>query len=291
MEYRLRRKDGQYRWLLDNGVPRHDSQQNFAGYIGSCVDVTERRHAEAEAQCARQELVHMGRVSTLGELAGSLAHELNQPLTSILSNAQAGQRFLKGTPADQQELRSILEDIIEADRRAGEVIFRMRTMLKKGEAKMLPIDLNLVARGVLALVHSELVARNISIITHLAKGLPLVRGDRVQLQQLMLNLIMNSCDALNTKSRSKHQLTIETQRWDPERVKVAITDTGPGFPAEMLERPFEPFRTTKANGLGLGLPICRSIVSAHGGQIWLSNSDGGGARACFALPTKGRDPA
>jgi len=291
MEYRMRRYDGLYRWLMDHGVPRYDSQHNFAGYIGSCVDVSERKHAEADAQRSRHELAHMGRVSILGELAGSLAHELNQPLTAILSNAQAAQRILSAARAKRKEMRAILEDIVEADHRAADVIVRMRAMLKKGDAKMLPLDLNLLARGVLGLIHSELVVRNVAITSHFAKGLPLVRGDRVQLQQVLLNLIMNACEALHANRESTHKLTIETQRFDRDQVKVAISDTGPGFPAEMLERPFEPFRTTKANGLGLGLAICRSIINAHGGQLWVANNDSGGAMVCFALPTNGKEPA
>jgi len=290
MEYRLRRYDSLYRWLLNHGVPRYDSQQNFAGYIGSCVDVTERKHAESEALQLRRELAHVGRVSTLGELAGSLAHELNQPLTSILSNAQAAQRFLSFAPADLNEVRPILKDIVGEARRAGEVIVRMRAMLKKGEAQMLPLDLNLVIPEVLRLIHSEAVFRNISINCHLAKNLPFVRGDRVQLQQVLLNLIMNACEAMNAKPGRKLKLTIETERLIPGQVKVLVSDTGPGFSAPMVQRLFEPFQTTKRNGLGLGLPICRSIITAHFGRLWLANNGEGGATVCFALPAHEKKP-
>ena len=283
LEYRLRRYDGQYRWISDHGVARYDSEQNFAGYIGSCVDITERKQAEAEAQHARQQLAHVGRVSTLGELAGSLAHELNQPLTSILSNAQAGLRFMNSRKPDQKELRSILEDIAEQDQRAGEVISRMRTLMKKGEAQMLPLDLNFVIREVLGLMRMELMFREVTLTTHLLPHLPLIRGDRIQLQQVMLNLAMNACESMNSKHASKHKLTIQTEPLGTSHVQVTVTDAGPGFPKEMLDKPFEPFHTTKPHGLGLGLPICRSIISAHGGRISLANNREGGATVRFAL--------
>jgi C4-dicarboxylate-specific signal transduction histidine kinase len=285
MEYRLRRHDGQYRWLSDHGVPRYDAQRNFLGYIGSCVDVTERKQAESEAQRTRQDLAHMTRVSTMGELAGSLAHELNQPLTSILSNAQAAQRFLKAAPADLKEVSEILQDIVEQDRRAAEIIVRMRAMLRKGEAQILPVDLNLIVGEVLGIFRSELVVRKVTTTTELARDLPLVWGDRIQLQQVLLNLIMNACEAMSAHPRGEFRLTIKTEPAEADQVQVAVIDGGPGFAPEALERVFEPFRTTKINGLGLGLPICRSIISAHGGRLWVSNNSGGGATVRFSLGT------
>jgi PAS domain S-box-containing protein len=283
IEYRLRRYDGQYRWILDHGIARYDPNQNFAGYIGSCVDVTERRAAEAEAERSRQELAHMGRVSTLGELSGSLAHELNQPLAAIVGNAQAAQRFMNATPPDLEEVGAILEDVFAEGRRAGEVIVQMRSLLKKGEMQMLPLDLNTLIGEVLELMHSELVMRNVTVTTHLAPKLPKVRGDRVQLQQVVLNLVMNACEAMADKPPSRHKLTVKTETLDADEVLVEVSDPGPGFSPEMIERPFETFRTTKPHGLGLGLPICRSIIAAHHGRLWLANNDEGGATVSFAL--------
>lgn len=283
-EYRLKRYDGQYRWVSDHGVPRYDAEGKFLGYVGSCVDVSERKHAEAEAKRSQEELAHVSRVSTLGELAGSLAHELNQPLTAILSNTQAAQRFLNGNGTDLHEVREILADIVEEDRRAGEVIVRMRAMLKKGEPKMVPLDLNQIVGEVLRLLHSELVARGVAAITRLAPALALVRGDRVQLQQVMLNLILNACDAMKANPAEERRVTLQTRRGNSGYIEAAISDRGPGFAPDYLEHAFEPFRTSKSNGLGLGLPICRSIMEAHGGRIWLANNASGGASVRFSLP-------
>jgi PAS domain S-box-containing protein len=283
MEYRLRRYDGQYRWLSDHGVPRYDERGDFLGYIGSCVDITERRNAESEAQRMRQDLAHVSRVSTLGELAGSLAHELNQPLTAILSNAQAAQRFLSNGHNGLSEVREILQDIVEEDRRAGEVIVRMRAMLRKGETQMGPVGLNPVIWETLGLMHSELVVRGVTPTTHLAHDLPPVRADRIQLQQVLMNLIVNACDAMSGNPLPERRLTITSQQVDGDQVQVAVTDSGQGFAPEMLDRIFEPFRTSKPNGLGLGLPICRSIINAHAGQMSVENGKARGATVRFTL--------
>ena len=283
MEYRLRRRDGQYRWISDYGVPRYDAQNLFMGYIGSCVDVTERKEAEADADRSRQELAHVGRVATLGELAGSLAHELNQPLTAILSNAQAAQRFLSGNPSEREEVGEILKDIVEEGCRAGEVISRVRAMLKKDQGLMLPHDLNLVAGEVLRLMRSDLAVRHITVVKNLTYGLPMIKGDRIQLQQVLLNLILNACEAMNEIPMDERQLTLETKRARGDVIQVSVADCGPGFAPDVLPHIFEPFRTTKANGLGLGLPICRSIISAHGGRLWAVNNRNGGATLSFTL--------
>jgi two-component system sensor kinase FixL len=285
IEYRLRRHDGEYRWIIDHGVPRYDPHANFAGYIGSCMDVTDRRNAEADAHLARQELVHMNRASTLGELAGSLAHELNQPLSAILSNAQAAQRFLTSHPADLGEVREILQDIVNQDRRAGEVISRMRSMLQKREPQRVAVDLNEVVAEVLRLMHSEFVVRNVVVESYLAPDRPFVKGDRIELQQVLVNLIVNACEAMNANHASAfRKLTIRVDPADPGAVQVSLTDNGPGFAREMLEQAFEPFCTTKNLGLGLGLAICRSIVSAHGGRIWVDRASQPGATIRFTVP-------
>jgi len=283
MDYRLRRHDGQYRWISDHGVPRYDAQGVFLGYIGSCVDVSERKHAEAEAQRAHQELARVSRVSTLGELAGSLAHELNQPLAAILCNAQAGQRFLKDGRASLDEIQEILNDIILQDRRAGEIIVRIRAMLRKGEIQVTPLELNKVIWDVLGLMHVELLSRKVTISTRLAQDLPLVSADRVQLQQVFLNLIVNACDAISGNVASDRRLTITSELVDAKHVRASVTDIGTGFAPEVLERIFEPFLTTKPSGLGLGLPICRSIIHAHGGEICAENGKERGATVRFTL--------
>jgi PAS domain S-box-containing protein len=283
MEYRLRRHDGEYRWIADQGVPRYDSDRNFLGYIGSCVDVTERRRAETEAQRSRDELAHMSRVTTLGELGGSLAHELNQPLTAILSNAQAASRYLDNGHSNLNEVREILHDIVEEDRRAGEIITRMRAMLKKEEAKMLPQDLNRIIGEVLGIMRSEFLIRNVTPITRLADGLPEVKGDRVQLQQVLLNLIVNACEAMAAVPPPTRQMTIQTEKVDGSLVQVTVADQGPGFGTGASAYKFEAFQTTKPDGLGLGLPICRSIVESHGGRLWCGNNNGPGAVVRFTV--------
>jgi PAS domain S-box-containing protein len=283
MEYRLRRHDGRYRWISDHGVPRYDPRGDFLGYIGSCVDVTERKEAESEARRAQQELAHVSRVSTLGALAGSLAHELNQPLGSILINAEAAQRVLNDGRSGLEEARVILNDIIAEDRRAGEVISRMREMLRKGETQVAPLELNLVIGEVLGLMHGELISRRVKTTTQLAQELPLVLADRVQLQQVFMNLIVNACDAMTGNPAAERQLTITSELLDAEHVQAAVTDNGTGFSPAVLERIFEPFSTTKPNGLGLGLPICRSIISAHGGKISVENGQERGATVRLTL--------
>jgi C4-dicarboxylate-specific signal transduction histidine kinase len=247
------------------------------------IDITERKQAELEIQQQRQLLTHLTRVATLGELSGALAHELSQPLTSILSNAQAAQRFLAREPADLAEVRDILNDIVDDDRRAGAVIRRWRTLLRKGETQLHPLDLNDVANEVLRLANTELIAHGVTVTTRLTQGLPPVRGDRVGLQQVLLNLIVNACDAMKHNERANRHLTVGTELDGADAVKVTIADRGDGIPADKIERVFEPFFTTKENGLGLGLSICRSIVAAHGGRLGVDNNADRGATFFFAL--------
>lgn len=287
MEYRLRRFDGEYRWMLDSGVPRFGSDGSFAGFIGSCVDITDRKQAELEVQQQRQELAHLTRVAILGEMSATLAHELNQPLSAILTNAQTAQRLLARPSVDMAEVREILEDIVADDRRAGEVIRRVRTLLKKGETEFQALDLGEIVRETLGLAHSELVSRHVKVNLRLARGLPPVRGDRVQLQQVVLNLIVNACEAMTAIAPAERTLTVTVAAAaaDGDRaVQVSLQDRGGGMPPAVLDRLFEPFVTTKAQGLGLGLSICRSIIEAHDGRLWAANNADGGATFCFALP-------
>ena len=260
------------------------------GAVITHTDITGRRQAELEAQQQRRELAHLTRVATLGELSGALAHELNQPLTAILSNAQAGNRLLARNPVDLEEVREILQDIAKEDRRAGEVIQRLRAMLKKEEAKILPLDLNELVRDMLALAHSDLVTRNIALDTRLEPRLPLLYGDHVQIQQVLLNLILNACEAMSTKRVGERRLTVVTARDGDEGLRLSVIDHGTGIPADEMDRIFEPFFTTKEHGLGLGLPICRSIVTAHGGQLWASNNEDGGATFHLTLPLHDGEP-
>jgi C4-dicarboxylate-specific signal transduction histidine kinase len=248
------------------------------------VDITARKRAEAEAVRQRSELAHLSRVTMLGELSGSMAHELNQPLTAILSNAQAAQRFLAQDPIDLDEVRAILADIVEQDKRAGEVIRRLRMLLKKGEVQQQPLDVNDVVQDVLKLIRSDLQNHGVTARTALALDLPAVSGDRVQLQQVLLNLVMNACDAVNGNAPVDRRVVVRTELSAEEVVRVSVSDRGEGIAPGALEQVFAPFFTTKAQGLGLGLSVCRSIIAAHGGKLWAANNPDRGATFLFTLP-------
>jgi PAS domain S-box-containing protein len=255
-------------------------------FITFIRDVTARKRAEAEAQEQRLQLAHLSRVGLLGELSGSLAHELNQPLTAILANVRAAQRLLGAGPPDLLEVGSILEDIAHDDRRAGEVIQRLRTFLRKGDVQPRPLDLNEVVSEVLDLVHSDMIHRMVTVDAQLTPALPAVIADRVQMQQVLLNLILNACEAMSATRRDNRRLTIFTTACE-RGVKLSLADQGPGIPPDKLDRVFEPFLTTKEHGLGLGLSICRSIVTAHGGRLWADNNEMGGATFHLQLRTEG----
>lgn len=250
----------------------------------SLVDVTERRRIERMAAQQRDEIAHLSRVAMLGELSGSLAHELNQPLAAILSNAQAAQRLLARSPPPLDQLTEILADIAKSDRRAGEVIRRLRSLLRKEDAQRQPLSVNDVVRESLRLMQSDLLSRHVAVDTELAEELPPVTGDRVQLQQVLLNLVINGCDAMDGRERDRH-LFVRSRVAEDGGVEISVSDHGEGIPPQDLERIFEPFITTKAHGMGLGLAICRSIAEAHGGRLWATNNAGRGATVHFRLPT------
>jgi len=239
------------------------------------MDVTERKRADKEALGQRDELFHLSRVATLGQLSGSLAHELNQPLGIILSNAQAAQHMLAGDAPDIPELREILADIVGENLRAGEVITRLRALLKRGETRLLPLAVNEVIEDVLHLLRSDLVARGVTAHTRLAEGLPEVPADEVQLQQVLLNIITNACDAMAENSPKDRILRISTNL-QSDAVRVSIADQGRGLPDGDVSQIFQPFFTTKSHGLGIGLSICRSIIAAHDGRLWAEPNDGRG---------------
>jgi PAS domain S-box-containing protein len=249
----------------------------------SVIDISERRKVEQASARQRDELAHLSRVAMLGELSGSLAHELNQPLTAILSNAQAAQRFLAQSPLRVDKLAEILADIVKSDHRAGAVIQRLRSLLRKEVSQRHPLDLNEVVGESMRLMRSDLLSRHVVASTDLAESLPAVGGDRNQLQQVLLNFVINGCDAMDGKGVDR-RLLVRTHATAQGNVEVSVADRGAGIPTEYIERIFEPFMTTKATGMGLGLAICRSIVEAHGGRLWATNNPDGGATLHCELP-------
>ena len=243
-----------------------------------------RKQGELEAMRLRQELAHIGRVSALGELTASLAHELNQPLTAILSNAQAAQRLLAVDMVDLEKVREILSDIVADDKRAAAVISGLRGLLKKGEPEFVPLDLNEIVGSVAWLMRSDTIMRNVSMSLDLASNLPNARGDRVQLQQVVLNLVLNGLEAMREPHAGTRTLVIRTARDAAGAVRVTVQDSGPGIAPKDLGHIFEPLYTTKREGLGMGLAIVHTIISAHGGTVGAENNRDGGASFRFTLP-------
>ena len=262
----------------------HPLRRPEGGLVISHIDISGRRRAEIDAHTMRQELWHVARVATMGELTASLAHELNQPLAAILSNAQTVQRLLDNNPPDMTEIREILGDIVSDDQRASDIIRGLRSMLKKGELNLRPLDINSVIRDVIELVRSDALIKNVMIALRLAPDILKVRGDRVQLQQLVLNLVINAFDAMRDVPVNERRLEISTTPVDTGSVQVAVQDSGTGILPERLEKVFEPFFTGKSQGMGMGLTICRSIVHMHGGRIWAANNTGRGVTFRFILP-------
>jgi PAS domain S-box-containing protein len=253
-------------------------------FITTIRDITEQRRAEQEIAAQRHELAHLGRVALLGELSGALAHELNQPLAAILANARAAERMLLQDGVDMAELRAILNDIVSDDRRAGAVIRRVRALIRKDDVAFQPVSVNEIVDDVLDLAHSDLIHRGVSVATRLSDRVPPVPGDRVQLQQVLLNLIMNGCDAMVDVDPVDRVLVITTST-DDTGVHLSVRDNGTGISAEPLDVVFQPFMTSKEHGLGLGLAICRSILEAHAGRMWAVNNGGRGATFHVSLPT------
>src|SRR5271166_2149702 len=405
MEYRLRRGDGEYRWVLDNGAPRFASDGTFLGYIGSCIDITERKQAqdrfrlvveaspngivlvdaqghimlvntcveklfgygreeligqdievlvperfrgghpahragfhselaardigvglelfarrkdgtefpveigsspiqspegmlvlsvivdisprkqaETEARQHREETAHLSRVAIMGEMAGSLAHELNQPLTGIVNNASAGRRFIAKGRADLAKLDGLFEAIVADGHRAGEIIRGIRSMVRKGKEVRGPVNLNDVIASVLRFVHSDALGHHCALVTEAGPALPLVAGDQVQLQQVLLNLVVNAFEAMRETPAAERRVIIRSEHESEGRVRVSVRDFGTGLPEEEPARIFERFFSTKREGMGMGLAIARSIIDSHGGELAAANARGGGACVHFSLP-------
>ncbi len=247
-------------------------------------DITERRYAELEAHRHRDELALMSRRATLGELTASIAHELKQPLTAILSNSQAALRFLSGDAPDLNEVHDILQDIVRDDKRAGEVLQRLHVPLRKSEPVFRPLDLNEIILEVIALLKHEMDLKGAPLAMALAEGLPPVRGDTIQLQQVALNLILNGAEAMIDLDPDSRKITVLTEKHDEQTLKVSVRDSGKGLDEDIFDQIFDPFYTTKSQGMGMGLSISRSIIEAHGGRLWAANNPDRGATFHFTIP-------
>jgi signal transduction histidine kinase/ligand-binding sensor domain-containing protein len=245
----------------------------------------ERERLALELQQLREALAHSGRVSAMGQMASALAHELNQPLGAILRNAEAAELIMNQTSPDLPELRAILADIRQDDQRAAQVIERMRAFLKHKKIEPHALSMRELVEDVVKLVRQDLLRRGVELSIEAAAELPLVQGDRVQLQQVLLNLFLNAMDAVAGQPTERRRVHVKVRLVEKKRVEVGVRDFGAGIPANHLRRLFEPFFTTKPDGMGLGLPISRSIVEVHGGQLWAEDLPGGGALFCFTIPT------
>jgi PAS domain S-box-containing protein len=282
MEYRLRRYDGEYRWVMDAGVPRFGLDGEFMGYVGSAVDITATKQDEERSQ----QLAHLQRLAAMGESAAAIAHELSQPLSSILANAEAAQSLLDAANPPLAELREMMSDIANDDRHASEVISRIRDFTRKREPSMQALDVNSVVADTLHLIAGEAKRRAVEIRTELTQGLPLAFGDRTQLQQVLINLTINGMEAMTKATRPAGYLTVRT-RPGRDQVEVAVMDSGEGIAPDQLPRLFETFFTTKEEGMGLGLSLAQSIIQLHRGRIWAENNSARGATFHFTLPVSG----
>jgi PAS domain S-box-containing protein len=283
-ETRHRRKDGTTFPVEIRA--RTFQYQGRALNLSLALDITERKRVEEERERLGQleaDLAHINRVSMMGELSASIAHEVNQPLSGIVSNASACLRWLAGDASNLDEVREGISDIVRDGKRAGEIIARVRAMTRRTTASAEKLDLNETIRGVLALLGAEAKKNSVTIRTSFADDLSSVAGDRVQLQQVVLNLLMNAIEAMVIVDEGQRQLFITTRNIDPEQVEATVADTGMGLEPSRMSQIFEPFYTTKSGGMGMGLSICRSIVQSHGGRLWAAANQGPGASFHFTL--------
>ena len=282
-EYRVTDPSGGTCWLAARGQVERDAQGKPLRIRGVSLDITQRKWAESALQKQRSELLHMQRVSAMGQLSSTLAHELNQPLGAILRNAEAGELFLKQDPPDIEEVRAILVDIRRDDQRAAAVIERMRALMKRRDLTFEALSVDDLIGQVAALLQPEFQMRHVAFRMEASSRLPKVRGDRVHLQQVILNLFLNSMDALDSPPKGQGQLIARAGESEDGMVEVAVIDQGTGIAPAILQTMFEPFETGKATGTGMGLAISKTIVELHGGRIWAENNPEGGATVRFTL--------
>jgi two-component system, LuxR family, sensor kinase FixL len=289
MEYRLRRSDGEYRWVLDSGTPRFSDDGAFLGYIGSCIDIARRKQAELDHQRQNMELARVGRVALMGELAASLAHEVNNPIGAMVANASAGQRLIATGEVEIGELNDLLADIAADGRRAGEIVQSIRNMVRKGKERRSLTEINDTIQDLLRIIHAEAVGRDVTVVTEIDSEGCRVMADPVQLLQVLLNLTMNGFEAMSVIRSNARRLIIRAGRNGTGEICISVRDSGPGFPGGLAEQLFEPFFSTKAEGTGMGLAIARSIIEAHDGKLSGENCEDGGACFIVRLPQAKED--
>jgi PAS domain S-box-containing protein len=282
--FRLRRADGEYRWYHARGEPLRDRDGRIVQWYGLSVDIDESKKADERLRQLETDLAHMNRVSMMGELTAELSHELTQPISSARNNARAAQNFLDMQPPDLGDVREALSCVVGDTDRAGDMIERIRDHMKKAPPRKAQFDLNEAINEVIVLGRSAVIKNGVSVQTRLSEGLFPIHGDRVQLQQVVMNLLLNAVEAMGSSETGARELLISTEQ-DRTGVVVAVHDSGPGIHPEHLERVFNAFYTTKSSGMGMGLSICRSIIEAHGGRLWASPGHSRGAVFRFTLPT------
>ncbi|HWW51403.1 MAG TPA: ATP-binding protein, partial [Verrucomicrobiae bacterium] len=285
--YGVINESGSQIYIRTSGKPVFDVEGRFLGYRGTATDTTASIRAEQAEKALRKaqaELAHVTRVTMLGELTASIAHEVNQPLSAVAANAEACLRWLDRATPDLDAVRRSVEWVIDDNNRAAAVIQRVRALAKKAEIERVPLDINDLVREVIALVQRELISHQVSLRMELAPALPMIPGDRVQLQQVIINLVMNGIEAMQSVTDRPRELVIRSHQDEKQHVLASVTDCGVGISAENADRLFNAFFTTKSNGMGMGLSICRSIMEAHGGRLWATANIPHGATFQFTLP-------
>jgi len=289
VDHRLRRADGVYRWFHARGLPLCDAEGRVLRWYVLLTDIDDRKRTEEELRIAQSELARVTRVMAMGQLTASIAHEVNQPLSGIVTNANTCLRMLDANPPNVEGARETARRTIRDGHRASDVITRLRTLYSKKEPALESMDLNEVAREVTALSSTEIQKNGVTLRQEFADGLPQARGDRIQLQQVILNLLRNAAEAMKTIDDRPRELLVRTERDGGNQVRLSVKDSGVGFTPEAANKIFQAFYTTKTDGMGIGLSISRSIIEAHQGRLWATPNDGHGSTFSFSIPCRHED--
>jgi PAS domain S-box-containing protein len=284
-EWRVRRADGLYRWFLVRGVPQQSSDGQIARWYGTHIEIEERHRAEQALIAAQAELAHLSRTLSMGELAAGIMHEINQPLTAVVTHAYACREWLNMAPANLEKASLTAERIVQESTRASSVVARVRALFQKEPPSKERLDINRVIQNLVRLLRDEAIRRDVNLHTELCKDLPRINADRVQIEQVLLNLAMNGMDAMEQTEGSR-ELVIASSMKDPKEIWIRVEDCGTGINPRVVEKIFDPFFSTKPNGIGMGLAISRSIIEAHDGRLWATPRGSGGSVFQFTLPVQ-----